>query len=799
MFQNISDNDIAENKINLLLKELFRPHNFIVYILTFLVSMVEIKNEVLPFGLAIVGACLGSTIPVFMVYLVSLISTLIFHSGSGFSDYFYISIVFFTLIILFRPKIQTDDRNEVFKVGTRLFFSSFICYIVKSFTEEAVAHNIFVGFVISALTYIFYKIFVNGIVVIRDFKEKKAFTIEEIIASLIIFAIAISVFKDVKIFELSVTNILTMFLIIWLGWKNGMIVGGTAGLAIGTSLSLLGELNSFQILVFSICGILSGIFSKLGKFGVIGGFAIGNAVLVYLNNGSHELILCFREIFIATLGLLFVPSKFKIKIEELFPKETLLENSGEHRLSYYEEIKEKINAVAQTISDMNNNFFIKNSEYSESLTKEIYIDNFLEQIENYSSNIFYEDLINNNNLIADFFDCLKKEDIITEKDMLDIFKKYNNYILLRDQKLRDDLREVIKVSNKVYHEIELNSVKQKIKEEESLKLENELKNVTEMIENIPKEDKNIDDLNKKEKEIKALFKGKMYPLKNVKVTICNNGKYIVRIELDSQNNEFKEKEKISNIENLLSKSLGTKVTFQRDRKNLEKNEYFQIYSSEDKFALQVGSSKISKDGDGKVSGDSNLQMRLNDGKYLLAISDGMGSGEKAKKASKFVINSLNTLLSKGFEKEETIKLINSELNFNKESDMYSSLDMSILDLFQGNLVVSKNGACNTYIKTKKGVDVLRGSSLPVGIVEDVGLNIEEHELNEGDIILMCSDGLLEASEDDKKDWIEEFLNEINITNVQKIADLITNEAVDKSFGLPKDDITVIVAKIIKKK
>ena len=58
-------------------------------------------------------------------------------------------------------------------------------------------------------------------------------------------------------------------------------------------------------------------------------------------------------------------------------------------------------------------------------------------------------------------------------------------------------------------------------------------------------------------------------------------------------------------------------------------------------------------------------MRLNDGKYLLAISDGMGTGEKAKSASKFVVNSLNTLLSKGFEREETLRLINSELNFNK--------------------------------------------------------------------------------------------------------------------------------------
>ena len=198
-------------------------------------------------------------------------------------------------------------------------------------------------------------------------------------------------------------------------------------------------------------------------------------------------------------------------------------------------------------------------------------------------------------------------------------------------------------------------------------------------------------------------------------------------------------------------------------------------------------------------GDTNLQIRLNDGKYLLAISDGMGSGEKARKASKFVIDTLNTMLSKGFERNETIQLINSELRFNKDDEMYATIDMSILDLYNGKILMSKNGACSTYIKNKKSVTVYQGKNLPVGIVQDAGLEIQEADLQEGDIILMCSDGLLACKNEMKKDWIEEFLKNINTNNVQKMAELITNEAMDNSFGIPKDDITVIAARIIKKK
>lgn len=165
MFQNISNNDafedtseIKENTINLFFKEIFKPRNCVIYILTFLLSMVEIKSNVLPFGLAIVAACMGSTIPVFMVYVVSIISVAIFHGGTG---YFYTSLIFFLLIFTFKPKISTDDRNEIFKVGTRLFFASFIYCIIKNIKGDFSLANVFLGFISSLIIYTFYKIFVN--------------------------------------------------------------------------------------------------------------------------------------------------------------------------------------------------------------------------------------------------------------------------------------------------------------------------------------------------------------------------------------------------------------------------------------------------------------------------------------------------------------------------------------------------------------------------------------------------------------------------------------------------------------
>lgn len=236
---------------------------------------------------------------------------------------------------------------------------------------------------------------------------------------------------------------------------------------------------------------------------------------------------------------------------------------------------------------------------------------------------------------------------------------------------------------------------------------------------------------------------------------------------------------------------------QRERKDDENKEYYQVYSSEDKFVLQVGSAKITKDGSG-VSGDCSLQIKLADGKYLLAMADGMGSGEKARECSKITLRLMKQMLSAGFDKEESIEMINTRLNLLGTTDRYSTLDASILDLYTGNVEILKNGACNTYIKNKKTIKVIKSQSLPVGIINNIDLKTERININDGDIIVMCTDGVLD-SKSENSEWIEEFLKNISTNNVQKMADLLLAEAIDNNYGIARDDMTIIVSKVVKRK
>jgi len=225
------------------------------------------------------------------------------------------------------------------------------------------------------------------------------------------------------------------------------------------------------------------------------------------------------------------------------------------------------------------------------------------------------------------------------------------------------------------------------------------------------------------------------------------------------------------------------------------------YYSEDKYKMQIGVATSTKAGS-PVSGDSHIEVKLEDGKYLLAISDGMGSGPNAMKSSKIAIKLLERLLKAGFDKEISLKLINSNLIANTtEEDMYTTLDIQVLDLFDGNMEFMKNGASPTFVKRKKDVQILKSITLPAGIIEKNDLIVYDYDLEDGDIVVMCSDGIIEANGEfiNKELWVKYLLEDLSITDAQQIANMLLKEAIDSDYGMKKDDMTVIVAKIEKKK
>ena len=195
-----------------------------------------------------------------------------------------------------------------------------------------------------------------------------------------------------------------------------------------------------------------------------------------------------------------------------------------------------------------------------------------------------------------------------------------------------------------------------------------------------------------------------------------------------------------------------------------------------------------------VSGDSTEFAKLKNGQVILGLSDGMGSGEKALKSSKKVIELLGKYLNAGLDKNVALELINSYIMLGENKDSYATLDAGIFNPNDARIELIKFGACPTFIKQDSKIEIISSNTLPIGATPNIDVNILNKKLNRGDYIIILSDGVLESNER-KEDWIKDLLESVSSKKPQRIADIILQEAVDGNYGVTNDDMTVIVAKV----
>lgn len=829
MFQNITrdSNDNTEfydeevKKVNTkdVLKRLFAKQNIVLYIVTFMISMVGFDNNSLifslvPFGLAIIAAALSNDRPIGIMYILSLIGTFISFGFTNLLVYFITSLLLFISILVIRPRLQ-ENVNEKKKIGAHLFFSVLIVQIVPMFFRTFYVFDLMTSIMLGMTTYIFYKIFVNSITVIVDFGKRRAFTIEEVIGTSLLLAIAITAFGDLSIFGFSIKNILSILIVLVLGWKNGLLVGATGGITIGVVLGVITESEPIMIAVYAVSGLIAGLLNRFGRIGVIVGFALGNIVLAYAANGNTAPLIVFQEILIAALGLLAVPKNIEINIEDLVGNTRLLPESTGGNLENNQDTIYKLNSISDTIYDMAESYreaaatILTEDELKEQEKKniDIFQEELKKNLEDLEDNMLYEEIYYpTEDLIEDIFNYLLDNDIITEKKLVEILEKHNNYIVGFDNtktKAKEDVYRIVKAINYSYKISKMNFIWKKKLDESKKNVSSQLKGVSEaiskMAEDIDKKEK--DEFIDKKQEILKLFEQKEIEVKSIDIKQNSSGRYIVETYTGICSNLDGSECNIKKICKILSKVLGHTMIMQKQEcgLRLDRNVCKFTYISDDNYRIQIGTAKSTKT-DSPVSGDSFIETRLDDGKYLLAISDGMGSGPDAMKSSKIAIKMLERLLTAGFEKDVSLQLINSTLSANTEEDMYATLDIEILDLFNGNMEFIKNGACPTYVKRGREVQLLKSMSLPTGIVNENDLVVYDFDLQDGDILVMCTDGIIDSNKEylNKHLWLRYLLEDLETTDAQQIADIILKEAIDNDFGNQKDDMTVMVARVTKK-
>ena len=827
MFQNISANTdyVEDNKINnkKFIKEKFIKQNFskqsiLIYILAFMVSMVQFGNDLAPFGMAMIAAIVANNIPILIPYIITCIGTLVGFGGSGLLTYILTSLIFMALSIFVLPKINEETEQK--SVMPHLLVATFLVQIIKILFGPILIYDILSAIFLTIITCIFYKIFKSSISVIKDSRTKKAFAIEEVIGTSLLIAIAVAAFKDLSIFGYSIRNILSVLIVLILGWQNGVLVGATSGVTIGVVIAIIQRGDPIQIAAFAISGMIAGLLNKVGKIGVIVGFLLGNIILSYAANGNTHSVIMVQEILIAAIGLLAMPKNIKINIEDFVSDIKYLPKAPDNRLEQKEDMVYKLNNVSDAISEMANTYkeaaatVLEENEVEYGKNKEIFVTELENNISDLKDNVLYDDLVDEESpIIDDIFKLLTEKSEISQKELLKIFENHNNYILGFDDseishKLMDEIDKMVKAINASYRVSKINFIWKKKMVENKEAMVNQLDGISKTISNLAENITSQNFTNKEndeKEELLNILEQKKVDVKELNIKKEKDGKIEIGIYIspceDYNSKELEIEECLSDkIKQVITKFYKQEFDVQIVDCSIQKANdicYFR-YISKNKFRLQIGLAKATKDGS-PVSGDTTLKMKLEDGKQVIAISDGMGSGPNARKSSRIAVQMLKRLLKSGFNKETSLDMINSSMCLNSEDDSYATLDIAIFDLYEGNVEFIKNGASPTYIKDRRFVDIIKNITLPAGILNNIELKISDREIDENEILVMCSDGIVEsnAEYENKELWLKHLLEQMETENVQKMADIILSEAIDNNYGTPKDDMTVIVCKVVK--
>ncbi len=250
---------------------------------------------------------------------------------------------------------------------------------------------------------------------------------------------------------------------------------------------------------------------------------------------------------------------------------------------------------------------------------------------------------------------------------------------------------------------------------------------------------------------------------------------------------------IAGIEYTLSKTIGAQMVL-CDKNNLSDDKVYLIFKHQAPYDAVFGVAKTTKNSSAK-SGDTYSVTKISEDKFLVALSDGMGSGENAEKISSNALSLIESFYKAGLSSNLILNTVNKLLTLNQEEN-FTALDISIIDLKTCEADFIKYGSPYGFIIGENGIKIVEGNNLPLGILNELKPCVCHTDLKEENTLLFLSDGITDAFGSSSE--IIDYLRSVPCLNPQSLAEGLLNKAVEKNDGSPNDDMTALAVRIYKK-
>ena len=250
---------------------------------------------------------------------------------------------------------------------------------------------------------------------------------------------------------------------------------------------------------------------------------------------------------------------------------------------------------------------------------------------------------------------------------------------------------------------------------------------------------------------------------------------------------------VNGVAKVISEALGREYAL-CDRIDYDDDKRCMIFRAPPAYDAAFGAAYAVKDGE-KVSGDTHSVIKINEHSFLMALSDGMGSGEYARKVSATAISLIEAFYRAEMPEGTVMKTINKLLSFNRD-ERFACIDLAAINLESGSAEFVKIGSPAGIIMRRGEIKVLESESLPLGILENLRPAVSREKLNDGDIVVFMSDGVTSAFSSSTE--LYSFLQGERPLNPQNLADKILAQALACKNGEAEDDMTVLCTRIYKR-
>lgn len=724
---------------------------FLFLILFFILSLAEINFAIKPFLVAFLFSLVWCNQSPLITSLMYIFVNLLLNP---FSVGLLISTIFTCFVLLFFYYLHKKLKKPINRYIYLLYaILSQIAFLYYSFISPETLVNAIISVIISVILLVCYNLFFSS-VFIKGFSS--VFTINEIISGCV-FLISVSIgISAINIVNIELIKIFAVFLIL----LSTFALNSKASFIISISIGIGYALYSYDltfISVFSIFALIGLCFKSSNKyFSSLAICLIDIFLGVYLKIYSQYSIYSVLSIVIGCLAFLIIPKQIFSNIKEILGSfnSTLLYRNLINNTK--ESMVKRLSEISEVFLDMEINFknMVKGN-LPKNEAKQLLINELCSKVCSDCKEKHKCLRTMNEETMNAFNDMLDKGFEKGKITLLDISPTLSNRC--------NRSANVIGTLNGLINSYKQYSLMISSGDTSRVLIGEQMGGVSKLLKSLIDDTSNNFnfDLNK-ENDIKEELKFLHICCTDV-ISFVKDGFY--NIQLIIKKGEINKKD----IEKVISKIVKTKMKIS-DVTAL--NNAFDVLTIKNapKFDCVFGVSGITKD-NSEISGDTYSFIKIDDDKVLIAVSDGMGSGENAQHTSEVSLNLIENFYKAGFENEIILNSVNKLLTINSE-ESFSALDICVLDFKKEIIDFIKLGAPVGFMKIDNETTIIESGSLPIGILEEISPVITKKVIRGNEILLLVSDGVLECFHNEEN--LKNFINNLTTINPQQICNEVIN-------------------------